>query len=127
MTEVSANIETIIAAREPLSTRAKKIYETISGAGGFLETYNITFSRAIGIKSTGQDEFLKYLDECIEKDYVRVIFKENNKKKNGFFTLEYFYQVVLARLLEQNYEAYQFQTEYIANKAQAIRLERGLH
>ncbi len=127
MDNISENVNTIIAHRQPLSTKAKKLYETVQGAGGFLQTYTITFSKAIGIRSTGQNEFIKYLDECIEKDYIRVIFKDNPKEKNGFFTFEYFYRDVLPRLEQRNFEAYQSHIEYIAYKLQEVLSEKELH
>lgn len=123
MTICSENVEKIVTQREPLGKYAKKIYETIKDAGGFIKTWNITFSRAIGLTSTGQTEFMKHLDECIEKDYVRVMFTENNKEKNGFFTLEYFYLEVLPRLRQRNPEAYQAHIQYIEQKLAAVQSE----
>lgn len=127
MTISNDSIEKIIAHREPLGKYATKVYETIKGAGGFIRTWNITFSRAIGLTSTGQTEFIKHLDECIEKDYVRVMFTDNNKEKNGFFTLEYFYLEVLPRLKQRNPEVYQFHIEYIEQKMAAVLSETGPH
>lgn len=119
-------INLIVTRREPLSKYANKIYETVKDAGGFIKTWNITFSRAIGLTSTGQTEFMKYLDECIEKDYVRVMFTDG-REKNGFFTLEYFYLEVLQRLQQRNSEVYQFHIEYIEQKLGEARSETGLH
>lgn len=127
MTVSCANIEKIVAHREPLGKYARKIYETVKDANGFIKTWNITFSRAIGLTSTGQTEFMKHLDECIEKDYIRVMFTNNNKEKNGFFTLEYFYLEVLPRLEQRNFEVYQAHIEYIEQKLAAIQSETELH
>jgi len=118
---INDNIKHLIASRTPLSRQARKIYETIFGAGGFLKTHTITFSRAIGISSTGQNEFLALLDECIEKDYVRTIIKDGMKDKNGYFTFEYFYREVVPRLELQNPQAYQFHIEYISDKIQEVQ------
>lgn len=109
---IEQTIADIVSRRQPLSNKANKIYNLVKDSGGFVKTWNITFSKAIGISSTGTDEFLRYLDECIEKDYVRVLFKDNNKEKNGFFTLEYFHLEVLPRLIEQNSSIYQLPIRY---------------
>jgi hypothetical protein len=82
-------INYIIAKRLPLSKRGQKIYDIINSAGGSLKAWNMTFSRAIGLASTGQNDFFTYLDECIEKDYVRVHFSKKRGEKNWFFTFEY--------------------------------------
>lgn len=97
-----------------MSSRAKKIYDIISGAGGKLQAWNITFSRAIGLASTGQNDFLTYLDECIEKDYVRVFFTKEKAKKNWFFTFEYWSFCLLPTL--ETSEVYQAHNQYIEYK-----------
>ena len=117
-------IQTIVSHRQPLSSYAQKVYDTVKDAGGFIKAWNITFSRAIGLASTGQADFLRFLDECIDKDYIRVIFKDNPKEKNGFFTFEYFYQNVVPHLKERNYEAYQFHIAYIERDSETTLLEK---
>lgn len=107
-------INYIIANRQPLSSRAKKIYDIIANAGGKLQAWNITFSKAIGLASTGQNDFLTYLDECIEKDYVRVYFTKDKKRKNWFFTFEYWSLSLLSNL--QTSEVYQAHIQYIECK-----------
>lgn len=82
-------INYIVTNRPALSKRAQKIYDIINNAGGNLRAWNITFSKAIGLASTGQNDFFTYLDECIEKDYVRVHFNKKRGEKNWFFTFEY--------------------------------------
>lgn len=114
----------MLAHRQPLSRYAQKIYDTICEAGGFLKCWNMTFSRAIGLTSTGHNDFLGYLDECVDKDYVRVMFTDGLKEKNGFFTFERFYQDVVPRLRERNYEAYLLHTEYIECKMAEVQSEK---
>jgi hypothetical protein len=104
----------IIANRPPLSKRGKKIYDIINNAGGKIKTWNMTFSRAIGLASTGQNDFLTYLDECIEKDYVRVYFSKQKAEKNWFFTFEHWSFVVLPKL--ETCEVSQVHNQYIEDK-----------
>lgn len=118
-------INYIIANRPPLSTRAKKIYSIISGAGGKLQTWNITFSKAIGLASTGQNDFLTYLDECVEKDYVRVYFTKDKKQKNWFFTFEYWSFSLLPTL--ESSEVYQAHIQYIECKLEEEQLRTQPH
>jgi len=107
-------INYIIANRAPLSSRAQKIYNIINNAGGKLQTWNITFSKAIGLASTGQNDFLNYLDECVEKDYVRVYFTKGQLKKNWFFTFEYWSFSLLPQL--KTSEVYLAHNQYIQYK-----------
>lgn len=119
----SETLNIIIAHREPLSSRAQKIYDIVKDSGGFVKGYNYTFSKAIGLTDKGQADFVKYLDECIDKDYVRIIEKPN-REKNGFFTYEYFYLEVLPRLREQMPEVYLFHNQCIQDKLAAIQSEK---
>lgn len=123
ITIISEMVQTIVAHREPLSIRAQKIYDLIKEMGGFVKAHNITFSKAVGMPSTGQADFIKYLDECIEKDFVRVMEKPG-REKNGFFTFEYFCLEVLPRLREQNYEVYLVHNQYIQDKLAEVRFEK---
>lgn len=118
-------INYIITNRPPLSNRAKKIYDIVTNTGGKLQAMNITFSRAIGLASTGQNDFLNYLDECIEKDYIRVYMTKEKNRKNWFFTFEYWSFSLLPKL--GTCEVYQAHNQYIEDKLSEALLDKEPH
>ena len=112
--EYKQKIDYIISNRQPLEGRARKLYDIIKSAGGKILSYNITFSKALYPSGNSQSDFVRILDECIEKDYVRTYMTPTKERKNWFFTFEYWSLDLLPKI--QNSEVFQFHTQYIEYK-----------
>lgn len=116
------DIQFIISQRQPLSKGAQKILSIISHKNGIIKCTHSRFCRAIGLDNQIEG-FYKRLDECIEKDYVRIYDYGKIGKENLYFSFEYFYTTFLPKI--RNHEAYQFHTQYIQQKLLEAQVQKA--
>ncbi len=114
------DIQFIISQRQPLSKGAQKIISIIEAKNGIVKCTHSRFCRAIGLENQ-IEAFYKRLDECIEKDYVRIYDYGKIGKENLYCSFEYFHSTLLPKI--RNPEISQFHTQYIQQKRQEVQVQ----
>lgn len=114
------DIQFIISQRQPLSKGAQKIISVINAKNGIIKCTHSRFCRAIGLESQIEG-FYKRLDECIEKDYVRIYDFGKIGKENLYCSFEYFYTTLLPKL--RNHEISQFHNQYIQQRILEVQVQ----
>lgn len=100
-----------------MSKRARPILDLINKKNGKLKCTHTEFFKGLSLEEL--DQLYLRLDECINKDYVRVYESKSPGKPNWYFTFEYFYSTVLPNLRSR--EVSELHIQYIQQRRQEVQ------